>query len=488
MTETNSASLMSDYLRSSPQMVRALEQRDIGAVFDLLHRRGGVTLRALGAAVGMTASRVQEIARGQRKVTSIEVLERIADALRVPGVQLGLAARAWEATEPDTVSTSAFIRQTSVAITDPTLPWAWQPAPTVEAIYAITRSDLMLDRRHALKTASVTAGLPLIDPIQRWLTSTIALPGAASGYSSRLGEEDLAQLESAAEIFRSWEASGGAVARKAVIGQLSQVAELLREQHPADTTKRLFHLMACLAKTAATMSWDCGLQATAQKYYVLALQVVRPTGDAALGANILASMARQLLYLGRPGDALELVRLAQDGSRHTATPRVKAMLATREAWAYANLGRIEAFRRATATAQDLYNTARPDDEDPNWISYFTEAELAGVTAGRLLDLAMRDTRYVPEGLDRVQQALDMRDPAQLRSRTLDQTGLAQLHYLHGDLDQAVAAGHDAAETAARTTSDRVRVQLRELYTQTASRRHVPAVAGLREHLHQTLAA
>ncbi|MFI7049994.1 hypothetical protein ACWDUI_18760 [Streptosporangium sandarakinum] len=32
-------------------------------------------------------------------------------------------------------------------------------------------------------------------------------------------------------------------------------------------------------------------------------------------------MARQLLYLGRAAGALELVRLAQDGSRSSAAPR-----------------------------------------------------------------------------------------------------------------------------------------------------------------------
>ena len=487
MTESEEEALMSDYLRASPEMVRALADRDIGVVFDLLHRRGGVTLRALGAAVGMTASRVQEIARGRRRVASIDVLERIADALRVPGVQLGLAPRPWEADEALTVGTPTPARAHAVAVTDPDLPWAWQPTPTVEAIYGITRSDLMLDRRQALKTASVTAGLPLIDPIQRWLTATVALPTAAD-HTGRVGEEDVAQIEAAARVFRSWESSGGTMARKAVIGQLNQVAELLRDRHPGAITARLFHVMAELAKTAASMSWDCGLQATAQKYYVLALQAVRFTGDKALGANILASMARQLLYLGRPGDALELIRLAQDGSRQIATPRVHAMLATREAWAYANLGRIEAFRRATATAEELYASAGPRDNDPHWIGYFTEAELAGVTGGRILDLAMRDPRHAADGLSYTTRALELRDPAQLRSRALDQTGLAQLHYLRGDLDQAVAAGHVAAEAATRTASDRVRVQLREFYTQTTSRRHEPAVAGLREHLHQTLAA
>jgi hypothetical protein len=49
-------------------------------------------------------------------------------------------------------------------------------------------------------------------------------------------------------------------------------------------------------------------------------------------------MARQMLYAGRPHDALELVRFAQEGARQESTPRVSAMLHTREAWEFAALG------------------------------------------------------------------------------------------------------------------------------------------------------
>ncbi|WP_222932830.1 hypothetical protein [Nocardia yunnanensis] len=78
------------------------------------------------------------------------------------------------------------------------------------------------------------------------------------------------------------------------------------------------------------MSWDSGQQATAQRYYVLAVRAARAAGDSAFAANSLAGMARQLLCLGRTADALELVRLAQDQAVN-ATPTVQAMLRTREA-------------------------------------------------------------------------------------------------------------------------------------------------------------
>jgi hypothetical protein len=101
------------------------------------------------------------------------------------------------------------------------------------------------------------------------------------------------------------------------------------------------------------MSWDSGMQAMAQRYYILALRASKEAKEYSFGANILASMARQLLYMDRPGDALELIRLAEDGAKgHAPGGAVWSMLHTREAWAYAKLGRVQAFRRATGKAED----------------------------------------------------------------------------------------------------------------------------------------
>lgn len=261
---------------------------------------------------------------------------------------------------------------------------------------------------------------------------------------------------------------------------------MLRDTHPEAIRKRLHHVMAELAKIAATMSWDSGMPATAQKYYVLALQAVKPTGDRSFGASVLASMARQLLNMSatrnRAADALELIRLAQDGSRDGNTPRTAAMLHTREAWCYAELGRTEAFRRATGQAEEALDCAGAGDDDPYWISYFDAAELAGVTGGRSLDLARRDARYAAEAETSIERALVLRKAGSLRSTALDLSGLAQVHFLRGDVDKAVHRGNEAIETAQRTQSERVRVSLRELHAATTSVRHAAGVVELRERL------
>ncbi|MEU4516438.1 hypothetical protein AB0G05_43705 [Nonomuraea wenchangensis] len=372
------------------------------------------------------------------------------------------------------------------SVSSAALPWLWGTGPTADAIYDITKSDLMLNRREAVKALAITAGLPLVDPVQRWLAHPLPVP-SPSEYRGRIGLEEVAQLEHAANVFRTWDDQhGGGLARKAVIGQLNEVADLLRDSHPHEVSVRLFHVMAQLAKIAATMSWDCGMQTAAQKYYVMSLQASTPGEDKPFGASVLASMARQLLYLDQPQDALELIRLALDGVRSTATPRLRAMLHTREAWSYAKMGRPESFKRATGNAKEAFSEIGSHDPDPDWIAYFDAAELAGVTGGRYLELAHHNSRFAGDALDHIQQAVALRQRSSMRSLALDQVGLAYAHLLNGDRDEAMTVGNAAADTARQVQSDRVRVQLRELYLEVEARKD-PIMAPLEQHIRETLA-
>src|SRR5437016_51126 len=74
---------------------RALSTRDIGAVFRLVAHETGASQTQLGAAVGLDQGYVSRVMAG-RKVTSIDVLERIADGLTMPDAAraaIGLAGR-----------------------------------------------------------------------------------------------------------------------------------------------------------------------------------------------------------------------------------------------------------------------------------------------------------------------------------------------------------------------------------------------------------
>jgi hypothetical protein len=359
----------------------------------------------------------------------------------------------------------------------------WGSRSVIETIARLTSDDLVVNRREVL--GSLIVGASLLEPMDRWLeeASPSALP---SRRTRRVGKTEIAQLERTAMLFRQWDDQfGGGLRRKAVVGQLTAVTELLGGSHGPGIEQQLLGVVARLGETAATMAWDSGDGATAQQYYMLALRVAREGGDSAFAANVLAGMARQLLYLDQANDAIELVRLAQDCSAGHATAKVRAMLHTREAWAYAKLGRVTAFWRATDRAHEALAESGDDDE-PYWISYFGEAELAGVTGGRLLELAHQRRELAAEAAERIHSAVELRDPHHLRSLALDKVGVAEARLLAGEAEEAARLGHEAAEIAEQTPSDRVRCKLVEFHATT--RNHdAAAVVDLRNRLELILA-
>ncbi|MGI9001144.1 MAG: hypothetical protein ACR2GH_05710 [Pseudonocardia sp.] len=109
-----------------------------------------------------------------------------------------------------------------------------------------------------------------------------------------------------------------------------------------------------LAKIAGSMAFDAGMYWVSQHHYVTAARMAKAGKNASFGAVALAALARQSFDLGAPEDGLAIVQLAQRGTRATATPRLRTMLATREAWAYAQIGDVGRFRTAVEIAEDAY--------------------------------------------------------------------------------------------------------------------------------------
>ncbi|OIV37384.1 hypothetical protein BIV57_11240 [Mangrovactinospora gilvigrisea] len=463
---------------------RALAEHDLAAAFKLFTKWAGLSQNALAAATGITPGKISLIIRGRQQVTAFAVICRIADGLRIPGRLLGLADRPWEHQADPALPPAAADDVT--AAPEPT--GAWAPSRTADLAADLTRNDLMLDRRAATRTMAATlTGAALLDPLEPWLRPAAA--DATHRPPGRLGRRDVEHLEQVAIAFRHWNHThGGGLQRKAVLGQLNDVSAFLAHHQQTHIAMGLYRVMAQLASTAASMTLDEGDEQRGQQYYRLALRAAHAGGDMPFGANVLAAMARQLLYRDQPQDALDLVRLAQDGARGTAAPRVRAMLLTREAWAYAAMGRVGAFERATGQAEQALAQAGGSDDDPYWIRYFNAAELTGVTGGRRLDLARTDPRtHAERAADQIRTAIDQRAAEAGRSHVLDRIGLAECHFLTGDLRAAAPATLAAVEVAEQLTSTRVRRQLTRLYAYTVGRHTSPGLREARDRLRVLLA-
>ncbi|MET9733955.1 hypothetical protein ABZZ79_25875 [Streptomyces sp. NPDC006458] len=352
----------------------------------------------------------------------------------------------------------------------------WTGPQTVALLSEFSRSDLMLARRGFLGTSlALSAGPSLIEPMQRWLVPVAPGPvpqpetgGPATRARGELSRPELDLLESTTVMFRQWDAQcGGGLRRKAVVGQLHEVTDLLQESQPEATSRRLFKVAAELAELAGWMSYDVGLQPTAQKYFVLALHAAKEAGDRPLGSYVLSSMSRQMIHLGRPEDALELIHLAQYGSRDCASPRTQAMLYAMEARAYANMGQPGKCKRAVRMAEDTFTEADEWDEpDPDWIRFFSEAELHGENSHSFRDLAYvagRSPAYASLAEPLMQRAVELfaKDSEHQRSYVLNLIGMATVHLLRREPEQSTVLAAEAMRVAKKVRSERVNTRIRK---------------------------
>ncbi|MCF2539588.1 hypothetical protein K6168_28540 [Streptomyces sp. FB2] len=351
----------------------------------------------------------------------------------------------------------------------------WTGPQTVALLSEFSRSDLMLARRGFLGSSlALSAGPALIEPMQRWLVpapagadrDSRAVPSSRA--RGRLSKPELDLLQSTTVMFRQWDAQcGGGLRRKAVVGQLHEVTDLLQEPQPEATTRTLFKVAAELAELAGWMSYDIGLQPTAQKYFVLALHAAKEAGDRPLGSYVLSSMSRQMIHLGRPDDALELIHLAQYGSRDCASPRTQSMLYAMEARAYANMGQPGKCKRAVRMAEDTFAEADEWDEpDPDWIRFFSEAELYGENSHSFRDLAYvagRSPAYASLAEPVMQRAVELfaEDSEHQRSYALNLIGMATVHLLRREPEQSVGYAERAMRIAKKVRSERVNTRIRK---------------------------
>lgn len=174
-----------------------------------------------------------------------------------------------------------------------------------------------------------------------------------------------------------------------------------------------------------------------------------------------------MIHLGRPDDALELIHLAQYGSRDCASPRTQSMLYAMEARAYANMGQPGKCKRAVRMAEDTFTDADDwDDPDPDWIRFFSEAELHGENSHSYRDLAYvagRSPTYASMAGPVMKRAVELfgKDSEHQRSYALNLIGMATVHLLQKEPEQSTVLAGQALEIARKVRSERVNTRIRK---------------------------
>jgi tetratricopeptide (TPR) repeat protein len=232
---------------------------------------------------------------------------------------------------------------------------------------------------------------------------------------------------------------GGAAVRHRVEADLGLALDLLRRGTYGRTLDtRLFRTAAGLAQLGGWAATDTGRPSAAQRHFLTGLRLADNAGDLPLAANIWAGLSLQAVLNRRHQEALAAMDAAGSAAA-SATCRTRAMLATRRARAHAGLGNEVACRRALDEAAALLGSAGTDD-DPSWLYWFDDAELAAQTGTALLDLGLAH-----EARPELERALKLQNPAYLRDRALYLARAASARFRTGDPD----GGHELAQEALR---------------------------------------
>jgi hypothetical protein len=240
---------------------------------------------------------------------------------------------------------------------------------------------------------------------------------------------------------------GGHVRRMLLFYFQSEIVPLLRGQHPESVRRELFGAAAEVAQQLGWSAYDAGRHGAAQRYFAHGLRLAGEAGDPVLGGRLLSNLSHQANYLGQFHDAVQLARAAKSATVGRATPTVAAMFLAMEARALAGLGDAAGCAAVLNRAERQFDRKAPAD-DPQWIYYFDELELAGEKAHCARDLGQ--ARWARE------LAAGALDPVATPARTAAFISLvdAAAALRGGDLDEALTLATGAVELAGSLQSAR----------------------------------
>lgn len=234
-----------------------------------------------------------------------------------------------------------------------------------------------------------------------------------------------------------------------------------------------------LQQMAGWLAVDSNRHPQARQHLTTALYIAHEVDDTALAASALAYMSLQQVYLGDHGKALSLARTAADTAQNVVTPLVAAMLGTRLARAHARLGHRRDALAALDDAHTHLGRAGGHDE-PLWISYVDDVEMAAQAGACYLDLGMTDQADV--ALRLALGLLDRSAPQRTRDRVHYLSRLAKASLLAGDLDRACGHADEALRFSETVGSARVLERIGEVGAALEPFAAHPAARQVRERI------
>ncbi|MCQ4082874.1 tetratricopeptide repeat protein [Streptomyces sp. RB6PN25] len=316
-----------------------------------------------------------------------------------------------------------------------------------------------------------------------------ALPapiGPAPAVPRRIGGREAHSVEEAVRQIRLLDDRHGAEGLFQRAGHSLRSAYALLDQgmYSQAVADRLHAGSGELAISVGWLAHDSGRHADARSYYAEALATARMSGDPALEAHAFCNTAFLARDAGRPREAVRAAQAAQRAARALGSSRLLSLLALREAGGWAGLGDRAACERALLRAARLYGKG-PSDADPEWMTFYGEAELEGLEAQCWSRLGEYRRAAV-----HARRGVALQDPHFTRNIALYSAELAGDLAAGGEPDEAAEAGRRVLDLLGEhVRSSRIRTMLDAAATTLGPHRRRGAVAEfLARHAHSRRSA
>jgi hypothetical protein len=226
------------------------------------------------------------------------------------------------------------------------------------------------------------------------------------------------------------------------------------------------------------MSFDTGKNDEARRLFRFSLACVEESEDWPFRALVLAGMARQAVWTGRPDEGLTYAEHAL--VREDRLPNVgKAMLHAARAKALAALRRTNEALRALSVSDSYFSRGELASAAP-WPRPYSFAQHSCDTAAvlRFLDIE----RYRVEVRNRMTNGCQGHGENENLSRAMSEISLASMVMTVGDPLEAASIGTAALKKAGTISSSRVDYLLNALEQKALRHRDVPEVRSLRRSI------
>jgi tetratricopeptide (TPR) repeat protein len=309
-------------------------------------------------------------------------------------------------------------------------------------------SDVL--RRAFMTGGGATVAAASLGPV------ALALDAAAAQRPvRRAGASDAGALEEAVRRIRLLDDRHGAdgLYRRAAAPLRAAYALLDAGTTRQTTADRLYSGAGELAISVGWLAHDSGRFDDARSHYAEALATARMTDDPGLEAHAFCNTAFLARDAGRPREAVRAAQAAQRVARPVGSARLMSLLALREAGGWAGLADRVGCEQALARAQALFDRG-PSDDDPEWMTFYGEAELEGLEAQCWSTLG-----DWPRAARHARRAAELQDPHFTRNIALYTAELADDLARGGRPDEAAVAGMRVLDLLEEVQSSRIQTML-----------------------------